>query len=197
MKKILAIMLTVCMLVSGMAVFAVEGEAVAEEEVVLISAPAEDGAAEAAKGEEAKEEDEASEEAVEINFETVEKHAILIDGEKIAIVGGMGTIVQENGVVFVPVRALLEAVGYQVSWASKERMVMGANAMSGAMFIIQLDNALLFFTDGKTDGKLTMEAAPFMNCEEYRTYVPLNDAAEALGYKVSYDAEANAIALSK
>ncbi len=197
MKKIFAIILTVCMLVSGMAAFAVEGEAVAEEEVVLISAPAEDGAAEASKGDEAKEEAEASEEALEINFETVEKHAILIDGEKIAIVGGMGTIVQENGVVFVPVRALLEALGYQVSWASKERMVMGANAMTGAMFIMQLDNTLLFFTDGKTEGKLTMEAAPFMNSEEYRTYVPLSGAAEALGYKVSYDAEANAIALSK
>ena len=183
MKKIFAIMLMICIMISTMTVFAADGESIQEEEIILISAPVE---VEAEK-----------EETVEFDFETVEKHAIMISGKKVDIVNTMGTIVEKNGVVFVPVRALLEAVGYQVNWVSNERVVMGVNAMTGAMFIMQLENTALFFTNGKTDGKIVLEAEPFMNNQEFRTYVPLNGAAEVLEYKVSYDAEANMISLSK
>ena len=137
-------------------------------------------------------------EAVAIDFEAVAKNAFVLDGNKVELAEGMGSIVAVDGVIFVPVRAALEAAGYQVTWSDKEQMVMGANQANGAMFIMQLDNTNLFYltADGQ-EGKLTMEAAPFKNAAEWRTYVPVSAFAEALGYKVGVDAENATIALSK
>jgi len=228
MKKLFANLIVICMLASGMTAFAADEPASAEDriieheaqgEVMPIAEVGEDvPAAEGdmiieheAQGEvmpidETEEnvpaaESEATEEAPEvvIDFAAIAKDAIVIEGEKVAIAGGMGTLIEKDGVIFVPVRVALEAAGYQVSWADKEQMVMGANQATGAMFIMQLDNTLLFYltADGE-EGKLTMEAAPFKNEEEWRTYVPLKAMAKALGYKVGVDeAETVIVTLSK
>ncbi len=226
MKKLFASLVVICMLASGMTAFAADEPASdadmvieheAQGDVMPISevteeVPAADAEAteevteeaateetEAVEGETAEEATEVVEE-VEIDFATIAKGAIIIDGETVTFAEGMGTLVEKDGVIFIPVRVALEAVGYQVSWADKEQMVMGANQSNGAMFIMQLDNTLLFYltADGQED-KLTMEAAPFKNEEEWRTYVPLKALAEALGYKVGVDGDASnaVVALSK
>ncbi len=217
MKKVFAILLTVCMLISGIAVFAAEDvpasdadmviEHEAQDDVMPISETTEEvPVADAEATEEAAaEEAEATEtveetEEVAIDYAAIAKDVIVIEGKKIAIAEDMGALAEKDGVIFIPVRVALEAAGYQVSWSEKEQMVMGANQATGAMFIMQVDNTLLFYltADGQ-EGKLTMEAAPFKNEEEWRTYVPLKALASALGYKVGVDGEASdaVVALSK
>ena len=160
------------------------------EEVVAEEVVAEEVATEEAATEET--------EAVEIDFEAVAKNAFMLGVNKVELAEGMGSIVLVDGVIFVPVRAALEAAGYQVTWSDKEQMVMGANQANGAMFIMQLDNTNLFYLTAEgQECKLTMEAAPFKNAAEWRTYVPVSAFAEALGYKVGVDAENATIALSK
>ncbi|MBE7023055.1 MAG: copper amine oxidase N-terminal domain-containing protein [Clostridia bacterium] len=143
---------------------------------------------------------EETEETAEVVIDTAAmvKNAFVLDGAKIELAEGMGTLIEKDGVVFVPARAALEAAGYQVSWSDAEQMVMGANQTTGAMFIMQLGNTLLFYLDTEgVEGKITMEAAPFKNEVEWRTYVPLSDFAKVLGYKVGFDAENATINLSK
>ena len=220
MKKLFASLVVVCMLASGMTAFAADVPASAEDKVieheaqgeVMPIAETETENVPAAEGDmviehEAQgevmpisEEAEAVTEEVVIDYAAIEKDAIIIDGKTVAIAGGMGRLVEKDGVIFIPVRVALEAAGYQVSWSEKEQMVMGANQQSGAMFIMQVDNTLLFYlTADAKEGKLTMEAAPFVNEEEWRTYVPVSALAEALGYKVGIveDASGVVIALSK
>lgn len=224
MKKLLASLVVVCMLASGMTAFAedvpasdadmvIEHEA--QGDVMPIAETGEE--APVAEGEEAEEvkteetaeeaekaETEATEETKEeaepvaIDAEKMLKNVLVIDGKTIEIAEDMGAIAVVDAVIFVPVRVALEAMGYQVSWAEKEQMVMGANQTTGAMFIMQLDNPLLFFlsADG-VEGKQVMEAAPFKNEAEWRTYVPLGGLAVALGLNVGFDADASVITLSK
>ncbi len=252
MKKVFAIIVAVCVVLSVLTVFAAED--VAEEEVMLISAPAEETEAEETteeaentadaeatedaeveeavteeeKTEETAEEEKAddektadeeatedaeavettgeneapvdevaTEEAVEIDVEKMSTKALFVNGEKFDFAEGYGEMLVKDGVIFVPVRAILEAAGYQVSWAENEKMVMGANPVNGAMFVMQLNNVLLFYTDGTADGKLTMEDEPFMNSAEWRTYAPLKGVAEAIGFKIGYDKDAALITLGK
>lgn len=227
MKKLFASMVVICMLASGMTAFAADEPAAAEDMIIEHEAqgevmpiaevgedvPAADGdmvieheaqgevmpigeTEESAPATETEEKAEA--EPVEIDTEKMAKNLLLIDGNKIEIAEEMGALTVVDGVVFVPVRVALEAVGYQVSWAEKEQMVMGANQSTGAMFIMQLDNPLLFFLSAEgVEGKMTMEASPFKNEAEWRTYVPLSGLATALGLNVGFDEEASAITLSK
>ena len=183
----------------------VEGEAVEGETAEDANTEAETTEGEEAKAETAEdaEKTEATEEAeeaekVEIDAESMAKNIMVINGEKLEIAEDMGAIAVKDGIIYIPVRAALEFLGYQVSWAEKEQMVMGANQTTGAMFIMQLDNPLLFYlTESKEEGKTIMEASPFKNEEEWRTYVPLGGLAKALGMKIAYDAEAALLSLSK
>jgi len=226
MKKLFASLVVICMLASGMTAFAADEPASADDKIIEHEAqgevmpiaeteaevPAADAPASAednvieheAQGEvmpiaetEATEEAEEAEK-VEIDAESMAKNIMVINGEKLEIAEDMGAIVAKDGIIYIPVRAALEFLGYQVSWAEKEQMVMGANQTTGAMFIMQLDNPLLFYlTESKEEGKTIMEASPFKNEEEWRTYVPLGGLAKALGMKIAYDAEAALLSLSK
>ncbi len=219
--------MTVCMIMYGNIVFAEEDVPASEADMVIeheaqgdvmpISETSEEIPAADAEATEETEETEAIEETateeavaeeavaeeaedVVIDYAAIAKDAIIIDGKEIAIAEDMGALAEKDGVIFIPVRVALEAAGYQVSWSEKEQMVMGANQATGAMFIMQVDNTLLFYLTAEgEEGKLTMEAAPFKNEEEWRTYVPLKALASALGYKVGVDGDASnaVVALSK
>lgn len=226
MKKLFASVMVVCMLASGMTAFAAD-EAVVDDDMLIVEevqgdvmpiseeqldVPAADE--EKAEDEEATEEtaeevtaetatEDAAEEVEEVedvvlDYEVIKKDAIVIDGNAVAIAGGLGRIEQQDGVIFVPIRAILEAAGYQVTWSDAEQMVMGANKETGAMFILQLGNTLLFYLDADgTEGKTEMEAAPFKNEEEWRTYAPIKAMAQALGYKIGFDAETSNVTFNK
>lgn len=216
MKKLFASVMVVCMLASGMTAFAAD-EAVLDDDMLIVeeiqgdvmpisetdeavpAADADEVTTEATEdaAEAVTEEAEAVEEVV-LDYEVIKKDAVLMDGKVVAIAGGLGRIEQKEGVIFVPIRAILEAAGYQVTWSDAEQMVMGANQETGAMVIMQLGNNLLFYlnADG-AEGKTEMEAAPFKNEEEWRTYAPIKAMAEALGYKLGFDAEAESVTFNK
>ncbi|MBQ7097279.1 MAG: copper amine oxidase N-terminal domain-containing protein [Clostridia bacterium] len=222
MKKLFASVMVVCMLASGMTAFAAD-EAVLDDDMLIVeeiqgdvmpisetdeAVPAADAAEvtteeateEAAKetAEEATEETAEEAEEVVLDYEVIKKDAVVIGGNTVAIAGGLGRIEQKDGVIFVPIRAILEAAGYQVTWSDAEQMVMGANQETGAMVIMQLGNNLLFFLDADgEEGKTEMEAAPFKNEEEWRTYAPIKAMAEALGYKIGFDAETANVTFNK
>lgn len=213
MKKLFACLLVLCMLLSGMTAFAAQDAPAADADMVIeheaqgdvmpISEteeeiPAADGQ-ETAEIEEAEETEKADEaETIVIDAEKLAKDVLVIDGKEVKIAKDMGAIVIEKDVIFVPVRVALEAVGYQVSWAEKEQMVMAANYETNAMFIMQLDNPLLFYLSAEgVEGKMEMEASPFKNENEWRTYVPINGLAKALGFKIGFDEETGIIELGK
>ncbi len=173
MKKLFIALFVVSMIMCGVTVFAAEDAAA--EDVMLIMAPPADV----------------------IDVEKMATDSIVIDGAKLDIAPVMGKMVEKDGVVFVPVRVVLETMGYQVSWTDAEKMVMAVNPLTGAILVMQVDNALLFSTQGQEEGKITMEAPSFLNLDECRTYVPVNALAQAIGYNVGFDAEINSVTLSK
>lgn len=210
MKKLFAGLMAVCMLASGTIAFAAD-EAVVDDDMLIIHEAqgdimpiSEDAEAvevaeetEEVTGDTGEEEAEVVE-TVAVDTEAMVKNIFVLDGKNVELAEGMGSLVEKDGVVFVPARAALEAVGFQVSWAENEQMVMGANQETGAMFIMQIDNTLLFYLTAEgEEGKITMEAAPFKNEAEWRTYVPLSDFAKVLGFKVGFDTEAAIVTLSK
>ncbi len=199
MKKVFLSLLIVGIVALGMTAFAAEDVPAIDADMVIEHEAQGDVMPIAETGEEVPvAEGEEVAEPVNIDVEKMAKNFIVIDGNKVEIAEGMGAINAKDGVVYIPVRVALEATGYQVSWAEKEQMVMGANQTTGAMFIMQVGNPLLFYfsTEG-VEGKSVMEATPFINETEWRTYVPLGGLAEALGMKVGFDAETSAITLSK
>lgn len=175
MKKLFIALFVVCMLVCGVTVLAAD-DAAAEDVMLIMAPPTESNV---------------------IDAEKMVTDSIVIDGTKLEIAPSMGKMVEKDGVVFAPVRVVLEAMGYQVNWTDTEQMVMGINPLTGTILIMQVDNALLFFTKGQEESNLTMEAPSFLNLDECRTYVPVNALAQALGYTLGFDAEINTVTLSK
>ena len=210
MKKLFVIAMVVGMLASGMTAFAAD-EAVVDDDMLIVEdvqgdvmpiaeTEEEVAAEEAATDETVAEEvtEEVATEVVAFDMAAMEKKFVMVDGNKVEFAEGMGALEEKDSVVFVPARAILEAFGFQVTWSEKEQMVMGANKETGAMIIMQLDNTLLFYmsADG-VEGKLEMRGVPYKNEAEWRTYIPVEDVAAALGYRVCYDAGEMVISLGK
>jgi hypothetical protein len=172
MKKLLIALFAVSMIVCGVTAFAAEDAA--EDVMLIMAAPAD-----------------------VIDAEKMVTDSIIIDGDKLDIAPVMGKMVEKDGVIFAPVRVVLETMGYQVSWTDAEKMVMAVNPLNGTILVMQVDNALLFTTQEQEEGKITMEAPSFLNLDECRTYAPVNALAQALGYNVGFDAEINTVTLSK
>ena len=123
---------------------------------------------------------------------------IIINGEKATIAEGMGSIVNKDSRIFVPVRFLLEYFDFQVSWEDETQTVLGFNE-EGESFFMQIGNKKLFFFDknGAPKNLEEMDVAPYLNYEEGRTYIPLRFIAEAMGYTVDWDQETDTAILVK
>ncbi len=123
---------------------------------------------------------------------------IIIDGKKVTIGEGMGSITKVEDVTFVPVRFLLEHFGFNVNWEGETRTVL-ARHENGESLMMQIDNPNLFYFDntGSKKDLAPMEKAPYLNGEEERTYLPLNAIANALNYTVGRDEETDTVTLSK
>ena len=123
---------------------------------------------------------------------------IIINGEKATIAAGLGSIVEKNNRTFVPIRFLLEHLGFQVNWENDSQSVMGHNE-AGEMFVMQVGNERLFYFDANGNKKDLdpMDVTPFLNYKEGRTYVPLRFIAEAMGYTVGWDGATETVTLTK
>ncbi|MBQ2931507.1 MAG: copper amine oxidase N-terminal domain-containing protein [Clostridia bacterium] len=123
---------------------------------------------------------------------------IVINGEKAVINEGMGKIVEKQERTFVPVRFLLQYLGFTVDWDEATQTVLGLNE-AGDSFLAQIGNKNLFYFtgDGQDIKTIEMDVAPFIDTNEFRTYVPLRFLAEAMGYDVGWDGETETVSLTK
>lgn len=126
---------------------------------------------------------------------------IIIDGVKAEIPDGLGKIVEKNARTFVPVRFLLDYMGFNVEWENDSQTVIGTSKDSTRGFILQVGNKTIFSFDA-TSGKLqekstAMDVEPFINNQEDRVYVPIRFIAEQMGYDVGWDGETETVTLIK
>ena len=123
---------------------------------------------------------------------------IIINGAKADISPEMGQIVEKNSRTFVPIRFLMEYLGFSVEWIDADQAVMGRNE-AGESFIMQIGNKSLFYfeADGTLKDLKPMDVEPFLNKAEGRTYVPLRFIAEAMGYTVGWNGATETVTLTK
>ena len=123
---------------------------------------------------------------------------ILINGVEAKIAEGMGSVVEQSDRTFVPVRFVLEYLGFEVLWDEEKQTVLGVN-QAGRVFVMQIGSPLLIFanSDGTNQKSYRMDVVPFLNYEEGRTYIPLRFLAEGLEYKVDYDEATRTVTLDK
>lgn len=94
----------------------------------------------------------------------------------------------KNGVTLVPLRAISEALGGEVSWDAETQTVVIKNGDT----VVQITaNSTTATVNGET---VKISAPPTKNCG--RTYVPLRFLAEALGLNTEWDSENEQIAIS-
>ncbi|CAI6083447.1 TraB/GumN family protein [Cohnella sp. JJ-181] len=99
-----------------------------------------------------------------------------------------GNPLVENGTTLVPMRPLLEKLGVGLQWDGKSQTVLGTK--SGLSFTLQAGNRTAV-VNGAVE---TLDVPP--RVIRGTTYVPLRFVAEAIGYKVTWDAKNNAVSLT-
>lgn len=102
---------------------------------------------------------------------------------------GENTPIIENDTTFVPVRAILEALGYTLTWDDANRVVIAEKY--GFSIALQIGNPV-----GAVNGaEKTLTAAPqILNGS---TYVSTAFISEAIGYELKWDSANRSILLSK
>lgn len=113
---------------------------------------------------------------------------IYINGKILNIPAGYGNVFfDSNGRTQIPLRALLEALGYEVIWTGKDGIIEipTSKEKNASKIVIQLNNRVVT----TPSGTITMDTVAFIKDE--RTYVPLRFVSEALGYKVGYSQKHN------
>ena len=122
---------------------------------------------------------------------------IIINGKTATISAEMGRIVERDNRTLVPVRFLLEYLGFGVEWLGDSQTVMGKHP-SGQSFVMQVDNPVLYFFDENYILKeIKMDTVPILNVQEGRTYVPIRFIAEAMEYQVGWDEATQTVTLTK
>ena len=122
---------------------------------------------------------------------------IIINGKTATISAEMGKIVEKDNRTFVPVRFLLEYLGFEVEWLNDSQTVMGKHP-AGQSFVMQVGNPVLYFFDENYLLKeIKMDTVPTLNQQEGRTYVPIRFIAEAMEYQVGWDAVTETVTLTK
>ena len=169
MKKILSVLITVCMLVpTSTAVYATEKSTNAESEnyIALLS-------------EIIQKYD--SEEYFATMSVKIGETDLVIDGDKIPI-DNSGTVAYvENGRTMMPVRALAEAIGADVSYDGDTQTVTVEN-----------DEKVILMSIDEIEMQVNGETVELLNAPEIvndRTMLPVRDVAEALDCEVSWNQE--------
>ncbi len=85
----------------------------------------------------------------------------------------------------VPIRAIAEAMGYEVSWSEENQLVMLDNGESRLYFQIDNDVAVA------NQQSITLDVPP-MTIED-RTFLPLRAVAEAMNARVDWDGNNNMV----
>jgi len=108
---------------------------------------------------------------------------ILLNGKNLNIPAGYGkAFFDSNGRTQIPLRALMEAMGYTVLWDGDTQTVsiLLSKDSNSQKVTLQLGSRIVY----APNGTITMDTVAF--AKDSRTYIPLRFVSEALGYKVGY-----------
>lgn len=93
-----------------------------------------------------------------------------------------------NDRTMVPLRAIFEALGAQVTWDGETKTIYGSKGSN--IIILQIDNAKAFVNSAE----VVLDVAP--QIIDGRTLVPTRFIAEALGADVKWDADNNSVIIN-
>jgi len=102
-----------------------------------------------------------------------------------------------NDRTMVPMRAIFEALGANVTWIPEGRTIIATHS-NGIYVVMQIDNELMIVDKaGAQDSKkhVTLDSAPFI--KDDRTLVPARAVSEALGASVDWDADTRTVTVAK
>lgn len=90
--------------------------------------------------------------------------------------------VNENGRVYVPFRAVFEALDAEVDYRAEDGLIMAEKEGTSVTFKV---NESAVSVDNGTENEITIDAPPFIR--DGRTYVPVRFAAQTFGLTVGWD----------
>ncbi|WP_206707897.1 copper amine oxidase N-terminal domain-containing protein [Koleobacter methoxysyntrophicus] len=119
--------------------------------------------------------------------------SVVVDGEAVELTDAAREI---NGRLFLPMRALFETLGAEVSWDAETQTAVGRLGKRAAEFI---EGTHIYIKTWSFDNygciKLDAGATPCMI--EDRLYLPVRTVAEGLGCKVRWDSVSRTVYMEK
>lgn len=110
---------------------------------------------------------------------------VQLDGQMLAFSDAAPVI--QNGRTMIPMRAVFEALGAEVSYDGATRTVTAVREDTTVTMVIGQNTVQV--QEGETSRSFTMDVTPSVDPVSGRTYVPVRFAAEALGCNVGWDAD--------
>ncbi len=130
---------------------------------------------------------------------------IVIDGENAVIPSEMGKIVEMNDRTYVPIRFVMEYLGCVVNYQETTQTQDGNSKVLCTATITDPKTKISYFTTaddnkifilGTQASTVNMDTPVFINEEEGRMYVPIRFLAQALGYTVDWNEDAQTVSLT-
>lgn len=118
--------------------------------------------------------------------------AVQMDGKALSFTDAAPEITDNR--TFLPFRAVLEAMGAEVSYDEAASTVSAKR--DGVELAMTLGQTGLTITENGETRTQEMDAAPYINPNNNRTYVPVRYAAEAFGYNVGWDSSSRTVILA-
>lgn len=115
--------------------------------------------------------------------------SVQLNGEALAFTDAAP--VAQDGRTFLPVRAVFEAMGAEVSYDGETKQVSASR--DDTTVVMTLDSALAAVTKDGLTTDLVMDVAPY--AADNRTYVPVRFAAQAFGCAVGWDQDDQTVIL--
>ena len=98
--------------------------------------------------------------------------------------------VNENGRVYVPFRAVFEALDAKVDYRADDGQIMAEKDGTNVIFKVQQNTVTV---DNGNANTITIDAPPFIR--DGRTYVPVRFAAQTLGLEVGWDSASSTVVM--
>lgn len=122
-----------------------------------------------------------------VNTANKEVTTVWINGEKVQF--GTKQPIVENGVTLVPARAMLETLGYNVSWSQATGIISAEKY--GFFFGLKINNSIAYVNG------IEKQLAVAPKIKDGTTYVPLRFISETVGYNVKWDKVTRSVLLTK
>lgn len=100
-----------------------------------------------------------------------------------------------EGRTFVPMRAVFEALGANVTWQAEEQIIIATEGSKIMVLKIGAPSLNVCDVAAGEIKDIILDVAPFIN--NGRTLVPVRAVSEALGASVSWDGEARLVTVVK